>query len=204
LCAFGTTCGDNAVHPFPEHVWAKATAGTAHRIGPKRCRNGINDRLRRIKRRVCPHRCEAGETFPPFADAIVGADMDHQRIGYIHEARRDVESEVPHPAPPTTIKFIQAFVEGIHYYKTHKPENMKTIAKYMRINDMESVVASYDYFAPKIMPRKPYPSLTGIKALIDLAALEKPEVKRLATERFVNTTILKEVDDSGFIDRLYR
>jgi ABC-type nitrate/sulfonate/bicarbonate transport system substrate-binding protein len=105
---------------------------------------------------------------------------------------------------PTAIKFMQAFVEGIYYYKTHKPESMKTIAKYMKIDDMEAVGATYDYFAPKIMPRKPYPSLKGIKALIDLAATDKPELKNVPPERFVNTTILKEVDDSGFIDRLYR
>jgi NitT/TauT family transport system substrate-binding protein len=105
---------------------------------------------------------------------------------------------------PTAIRFMQAFVEGIYYYKTHKPPSMKTIAKYMKINDMEAVGATYDYFAPKIMPRKPYPSLKGIKALIDLAANEKPELKNVPPERFVNTTILKEVDDSGFIDRLYR
>lgn len=105
---------------------------------------------------------------------------------------------------PTAIKFMRAFVEGIHYFKKHKPESMQTIAKYMRINDMEAVGATYDYFAPKVVPRKPYPSLKGIKALTDLAAVEKPELRDIAPERFVNTTILKEVDDSGFIDRLYR
>jgi hypothetical protein len=34
---------------------------------------------------------------------------------------------------------MRAFVEGIHYYKTHKAESMKTIAKYMRVDDMEAV-----------------------------------------------------------------
>jgi NitT/TauT family transport system substrate-binding protein len=105
---------------------------------------------------------------------------------------------------PTAIKFMQAFVEGIHYFKMHKSESMKTIAKYMKIDDMEAVSATYDYFAPNIVPQKPYPSLKGIKALIDLAAVEKPELRSISPERFVNTTILKEVDDSGFIDRLYR
>jgi hypothetical protein len=81
---------------------------------------------------------------------------------------------------------------------------MKIIAKYMKIDDMEAVGATYDYFAPKVVPRKPYPSLKGIRALIDLAGVEKPEVRNITPERFVNTTILKEVDDSGFIDRLYR
>jgi NitT/TauT family transport system substrate-binding protein len=104
----------------------------------------------------------------------------------------------------TAIKFMQAFVEGIRYYKTHKPESVKAIAKYMKINDMEAVSATYDYFAPKIVPQKPYPSLKGIKALIDLAANDKPELRSLSPERFVNTSILKEIDESGFIDRLYR
>jgi len=105
---------------------------------------------------------------------------------------------------PTAIKFMQAFVAGIHYYKTHKTESMKTIAKYMKINDMEAVGATFDYFAPKVVSRKPYPSIKGIKALIDLAANEKPELRNISPERFVNSTILKEIDDSGFIDRLYR
>ena len=105
---------------------------------------------------------------------------------------------------PTAVRFMRSFVEGIHYFKTHKAESMKTIAKYMKINDMEAVSATYDYFAPNIVPQKPYPSLKGIKALIDLTAAEKPELRNVSPERFVNTTILKEVDDSGFIDRLYR
>jgi NitT/TauT family transport system substrate-binding protein len=105
---------------------------------------------------------------------------------------------------PTAVKFMQAFVEGIHYYKTHKAEGMRAIAKYMKVGDMEAVSATYDYFAPKIVPRKPYPSLKGIKALIDLAAIERPEIRTIPPERFVNTTILREVDDSGFIERLYR
>lgn len=104
----------------------------------------------------------------------------------------------------TAIRFMQAFVEGIRYYKTHKPESMRAIAKYMKVNDMDAVSATYDYFAPKIVPRKPYPSLKGIKALLDLAANEKAEARNISPERFVNMTVLKEVDDSGFIDRLYR
>jgi ABC-type nitrate/sulfonate/bicarbonate transport system substrate-binding protein len=56
---------------------------------------------------------------------------------------------------PTAIKFMQAFVEGIHYYKTHKPESVKAIAKYMKINDMEAVGATYDYFAPRLYRKSP-------------------------------------------------
>ncbi|OGQ72512.1 MAG: hypothetical protein A3G94_02825 [Deltaproteobacteria bacterium RIFCSPLOWO2_12_FULL_60_16] len=105
---------------------------------------------------------------------------------------------------PSALKFMRAFVEGIHYYKTRRKESMAIIARYMRTDDMEAVGATYDYFATKIVPKKPYPSVKGIKALLDLAAKDRPEAAKVSPERFVNLTLLKELDDSGFIDRLYQ
>lgn len=48
------------------------------------------------------------------------------------------------------------------------------------------------------------PTAQGIKALLDLAAKERPEAARVAPERVVNITLLKKLDDSGAIDRLYQ
>jgi NitT/TauT family transport system substrate-binding protein len=104
----------------------------------------------------------------------------------------------------SALKLMRAFVEGIHFYKTHKKESMDIIARYMRINDMEAVGATYEYFADKIVPKKPYPSLKGVKALLELAAKERPEAAKFSPERFVNISLLKELDESGFIDRLYK
>jgi len=105
---------------------------------------------------------------------------------------------------PSALRLMRAFVEGIHFYKTRKKESMNIIAKYMRTNDMEAVGATYDYFANKIVPKKPYPSIKGVKALLDLAAKDRPEAARAAPERFVDVSLLKELDDSGFIDGLYK
>lgn len=105
---------------------------------------------------------------------------------------------------PSALRFMRAFVEGIHFYKTRKKESMAIIARYMRTDDMEAVGATYDYFARKIVPRKPYPTVKGIKALLDLAAKDRPEAAKIPPERFANLTLLKELDDSGFIDRLYQ
>ncbi|MGE5306871.1 MAG: ABC transporter substrate-binding protein [Alphaproteobacteria bacterium] len=105
---------------------------------------------------------------------------------------------------PSALKLMRAFVEGIHFYKTRKRESMNIIARYMRIDDMDAVGATYDYFANKIVPKKPYPSIKGIKALLDLAAKDRPEAAKLSPERFINISLLKELDESGFIDRLYK
>jgi hypothetical protein len=74
----------------------------------------------------------------------------------------------------------------------------------MRTNDMEAVGATWDYFANKIVPKKPYPTEQGIKALLELAAKERPDAAKVLPERIMNVSLLKELDDSGFIDRLYQ
>ena len=104
----------------------------------------------------------------------------------------------------SAMKLMRSFVEGIHFYKTRKKESMAIIAKYMRTDDTEAVEATWDYFANKIVPKKPYPTVQGIKALLELAAKERPEAAKVAPERIMNVSLIKELDDSGFIDRLYQ
>jgi len=105
---------------------------------------------------------------------------------------------------PSAMKLMRSFVEGIHFYKTRKNESMAIIAKYMRTNDMEAVGATYDYFANKIVSKKPYPTAQGIKALLELAAKERPAAAKVPPDRIMNASLLKELDDSGFIERLYQ
>jgi NitT/TauT family transport system substrate-binding protein len=104
----------------------------------------------------------------------------------------------------SALKLMRSFVEGIHFYKSRRKESMNIIAKYMRTDDMEAVGATYDYFAAKIVPKKPYPSVKGVKALLELAVKDRPEAAKVSPERFVNLVLLKELDESGFIDRLYQ
>jgi NitT/TauT family transport system substrate-binding protein len=104
----------------------------------------------------------------------------------------------------SALRLMRSFVEGIHFYKTRKKDSMAIIAKYMRTNDMEAVEATWDYFANKIVPRKPYPTAQGIKALLDLAAKDRPDAAKVPPERIMNISLLKELDDAGFIDRLYK
>jgi len=104
----------------------------------------------------------------------------------------------------SALRFMRAFVEGIHYFKTRKQESMGVIARYMRTHDMEAVAATYDYFALRIVPQKPYPTVKGIKALLNLLAQTRPEAGKVSPEGFLDASLLRELEESGFIDRLYR
>jgi ABC-type nitrate/sulfonate/bicarbonate transport system substrate-binding protein len=82
-----------------------------------------------------------------------------------------------------------------------KPSALKLMRSFV---DTEAINATYEYFADRIVPKKPYPSIKGVKALLELAAKDKPEAVNIPPERFVNLSLLKELDERGFIDRLYR
>jgi hypothetical protein len=56
----------------------------------------------------------------------------------------------------------------------------------------------------KLTEKKPYPTLKGIQFQIDDVAKRNPKAKGAKPEDFVNVTILKELDQSGFIDKLYK
>jgi hypothetical protein len=57
--------------------------------------------------------------------------------------------------------------------------------------------------ADNIMPRKQYPTLPGIKMILDSVALKDPRAAKAKPEDFAEMRFIKELDESGFMDRLY-
>jgi NitT/TauT family transport system substrate-binding protein len=113
------------------------------------------------------------------------------RVSYIKDNRDTVR------------KFTRALVEAIHFYKTQKEFSKKVIGKYVKTADSEALEDSYQFFAP-LVPSKPYPTLEGIKeALIELGEKD-PKARAARPEDFADMSFVKELDDSGYIDGLYK
>jgi NitT/TauT family transport system substrate-binding protein len=103
----------------------------------------------------------------------------------------------------TVRRFTRAIVEGIHVYRTQKEFSKKVIAKYMRVNDAEAIEDSYQFFLP-VVPVKPYPPLDGIKEVLLELGEKDPKIRNAKVEDFADSSFVKELDDSGFIDGLYK
>jgi len=105
--------------------------------------------------------------------------------------------------PETVMSFLRAFVEGIAFYKTHKAESIQMIKEFLRLSDDAIAEEAHDYFA-RITPAKPYPSMEGIRTVLDEIALTDPAAKIAKPEHFVDTSFIAKLDKSGAIDRLYK
>ena len=102
----------------------------------------------------------------------------------------------------TARRFVKSMVEGIHTYKTDKAFSYRVLRKYLKTDDPELVEEAYSFYADKL-PRKPYPTLKGIQAILDQLAKTNAKAAGSNPGQFVNVQFLRELDASGYIDRLY-
>lgn len=105
--------------------------------------------------------------------------------------------------PQTVFNFLRAFVEGIAYYRTHKVESIQMIKEFLRVSDNAIAEEAYDYYS-RITPAKPYPSADGVRGVIEEIALSEPAIKSAKVEQFVDPSFIAKLDQSGFIDGLYK
>jgi NitT/TauT family transport system substrate-binding protein len=105
--------------------------------------------------------------------------------------------------PQTVFSFLRAFVEGIAYYRTHKAESMQMIKEFLRVSDNAIAEEAYEYYS-RITPAKPYPNAEGVRGVLEEIALTEPAIKNAKIEQFVDASFITKLDQSGFIDGLYK
>jgi NitT/TauT family transport system substrate-binding protein len=98
-----------------------------------------------------------------------------------------------------TRNFLKALIEGVHYYTANKEFSLKVITKYMHLSDRE---VAEENFREYDFPLKPYPAKEYFALPMQEVGRKDPRVLKENPERFVDASLLKELDDSGFIDKL--
>ena len=108
--------------------------------------------------------------------------------------------------PDTARRYVKAQVEAVHLMKTDRKTSVAVLGKYLRQTaNKEILERSYELSSTDDKySRKQYPSLPGIQTVLDAIADENPKAKSARPEQFVDTRFIKELDDSGYIDSLYK
>ncbi|HXV81269.1 MAG TPA: ABC transporter substrate-binding protein, partial [Candidatus Binatia bacterium] len=106
--------------------------------------------------------------------------------------------------PDLVLNILRSFVEAIHYMKTHRNESLTILAKYLKTDDVDALEDAYESIILALIPEKPYPTLKGIDIILRELAIKDPNARSAKPEQFVDLTFIKELDSSGFIDRLYK
>jgi NitT/TauT family transport system substrate-binding protein len=102
----------------------------------------------------------------------------------------------------TVKKVIMAHIEATHFFKTRKEETKKIIAKYSRITNEAYLEDAYAASA-KLYDVVPLVTKAGVETQIKEAVSRKPGAQ-LRFEELVDESIVRELEKSGFIERVYK
>jgi NitT/TauT family transport system substrate-binding protein len=102
-----------------------------------------------------------------------------------------------------TRRVMKSIVEGIHFFKTQKEASLKSLDAFARLGDADLVAETYRHYKD-ILPRVPYPVLEGIQNVLKEIAKRDPRARGLKPEMFADTRLLKELEASGLVHKLYR
>ena len=97
------------------------------------------------------------------------------------------------------VRFMQAYLETIHFFQTNKAGTARILQKYMRGVSEEHITLWCDDLRANLK-QIPYADEEGLRA--ELAMMNIPGGQIPAG--YINTSILDEIKKSGFIDKLYK
>jgi len=106
--------------------------------------------------------------------------------------------------PDTIRRYVRAYVEGLHRFKTDKSFSLKVLAKYTRIAEPETLEETYQHYAIRVMPRIPYPTTKGIQTVLDEIGSRIPKAREYSPANFIDVSFLKELEQGGFVKNLYK
>jgi len=132
------------------------------------------------------------------------ADVATQGLAYQHQGAVTTRKFL-REHPEVVRNFVKSYIESVHRMKTDREGGLKILAKHLRLDDREILEKTLDNsITENKLPQKQYPTLAGIKTILDQLALKDPKARAAKPQDFVDARFVEEFDKSGFIDGLYR
>jgi len=145
---------------------------------------------------------------PPIYKRAVEAGMrvlaNIEEMGFPVQASALVTTEqFVRKNPDLMRRAMRSIIESIYVIKSNPELTKRAIRKYMRFRDDRDTDEAYQIMRD-VTPRKPYPTVEGIKTVLDELALKVPAARTAQPREFMDTRFIEELDRSGFIDELYK
>jgi len=102
--------------------------------------------------------------------------------------------------PDRVRRYLQGYLEGLKIVRTDAEQAKQVIGKYTKSTDADDLEETYRTFLPA-WEKVPYVSPAGIQTLLDFAA--NPAAKTARPEKFIDNSMVAELEKSGFINKLY-
>src|SRR5918996_5659110 len=103
---------------------------------------------------------------------------------------------------PAIRSFLEAHLEGVHRFRTDPTFAMNVIGKYTQTTDRAILEETQRVYAAAF-GRIPYPDIEDMKLGITQVSETNPRARDADPKDFVEPRLLREIEASGFVKRLY-
>jgi NitT/TauT family transport system substrate-binding protein len=104
--------------------------------------------------------------------------------------------------PDVVKRFIMGISDGIHSFKTHREEALKSAAAFLKAKPGPALDKAYDSFTEYVYPDIPRPSLKGIALVLAELKTKVPAAGGFKPEQLTYTAPFDQLEKEGFFASL--
>ena len=106
------------------------------------------------------------------------------------------------------LRFVKGVSEGLAYFRKNKRDAIAVMQKKLRIQsaqekDAKYLEMSYNLLATKFYNQIPYATPKAVETTLDFVGIEDPKAKGADPKLFLDESIVRELETSGFFKNLY-
>jgi hypothetical protein len=128
--------------------------------------------------------------------------MEEMKIPFQHTGLVTTRGQISQ-SPDVLRRVVKSIIDGIQFMTVNPEVSKRAFRKYMRLQHDRELDDAYQLLR-SFLPRKPYPTVEGFKAVLAELADQIPAAKSADPKEFFDVRFLEELDRSGYIDGLYR
>jgi NitT/TauT family transport system substrate-binding protein len=131
-------------------------------------------------------------------------DMADTDIFYLHTMVATTRQYIRNNRDKVS-RFLRGYVEGIVFVKQNRKESLEIVKKKLRIGPEQerNLERSLDLLTAKYYENAPYPSLRGVETVLGFIEKDNPKAKTADPKSFVDDSLLRELEQTGFVKKLY-
>ena len=98
-------------------------------------------------------------------------------------------------------RFMRAYAEAVHLFKSNKPIALKALQRYTRVTDLEILEETHKEYR-ELIESVPYTSRRGIETILAELAASDPKARQAKPDDFVDLRFVAELERDGFFKKL--
>ena len=131
-------------------------------------------------------------------------DMADTDIYYLHTMMGSTRAYVKNNRDKV-LRFLKGYLEGIAFVKQNRKESVEIVKKKLRIGPAQerNLQRAIDLVADKYYEQVPYTSQRGVETVLSFIEKDNPKAKTADPKSFYDDSLLREIEQSGFVKKLY-